>query len=159
MVSIKNEISEVVLFLSSHKHITLTRMAYLNACDMQGGDANGVYFKPPSANSTRRRSRRILFQLLGHCRKDETRPKLRRRNILFQPTQKPVPVYKTSAPKYSRLVLFHCGGFKTCWHRLMLKAPIYVVIFAPYNTSFVSIGRSSMIIDVVIKVLLPPISY
>lgn len=72
---------------------------------------------------------------------------------LLQPSNAPLPEYKTSALKKSRFVLSHYGVFKTCWDWLILIATFYVAIAVPYNASFVSTDRPSMVSDVVVEAL------
>lgn len=55
---------------------------------------------------------------------------------LLQPTEAPLPEYKTAAIEKSRFVLTHYGIFKTCWDWLILVATIYVAIMVPYNAAF-----------------------
>lgn len=64
-----------------------------------------------------------------------------------------MPEYKTTALKKSRLILSHYGGFKTCWDWLILIATFYVAIVVPYNASFISSDRPSMVSDVVVESL------
>ena len=72
---------------------------------------------------------------------------------LLQPSNAPLPEYKTSAIKKSRLILSHYGVFKTCWDWLMLIATFYVAIVVPYNASFVNAERPSMVGDIVVETL------
>lgn len=72
---------------------------------------------------------------------------------LLQPSNTPLPEYKTSALKKSRFVLSHYGLFKTCWDWLILIATFYVAIVVPYNASFVNTDRPSMVSDVVVEAL------
>lgn len=65
----------------------------------------------------------------------------------------PLPEYKTSAIKKSRLILSHYGGFKSCWDWLILIATFYVAIVVPYNASFVNTDRPTMVSDVVVEAL------
>ncbi|KAK6638167.1 hypothetical protein RUM44_008595 [Polyplax serrata] len=107
----------------------------------------------PPANYERRRSRAVLYQLSGHYKQDKIKTKLKLNNTLLQPTNAPLPEYKTSAIKKSRFILSHYGVFKTCWDWLMLIATFYVAIVVPYNASFVTSERPSMVGDIVVETL------
>jgi potassium voltage-gated channel Eag-related subfamily H protein 8 len=72
---------------------------------------------------------------------------------LLQPNSTPLPEYKTAALKKSRFILYHYGIFKSCWDWLILFATLYVAVVVPYNASFVSTDRPSMISDVVVEAL------
>ncbi|XP_024084659.1 potassium voltage-gated channel subfamily H member 8 isoform X3 [Cimex lectularius] len=101
---------------------------------------------PAGVNYGRRRSRAVLYQLSGHYKQDKAKhTKLKLNNSL--------PEYKTSALKKSRLILSHYGVFKTCWDWLILIATFYIAIAVPYNASFVSLERPSMVSDVVVESL------
>lgn len=65
----------------------------------------------------------------------------------------PLPEYKTSAAEKSHFILSHYGGFKSCWDWLILIATFYVAIIVPYNASFVSTDRPTMVSDVVVEAL------
>lgn len=78
---------------------------------------------------------------------------LRLLQTLLQTSNAPLPEYKTSALKKSRLVLSHYGVFKTCWDWLILIATFYVAIVVPYNASFFNSDRPSMVSDVVVEAL------
>lgn len=72
---------------------------------------------------------------------------------LLQPTNAPLPEYKTAALKKSRFVLSHYGLFKSCWDWLILIATFYVAIVVPYNASFVNVDKPSMVSDVIVEAL------
>uniref|UniRef100_A0A1B6DT39 Potassium voltage-gated channel subfamily H member 8 n=1 Tax=Clastoptera arizonana TaxID=38151 RepID=A0A1B6DT39_9HEMI len=154
IVPIKNEKREVVLFLASHKDITHTKMAEMQVCEVYDSGANGnVDPEAPPINYERRRSRAVLYQLSGHYKQDKIKTKLKLNNTLLQASNAPLPEYKTSSIKKSRFVLSHYGVFKTCWDWLILIATFYVAIVVPYNASFISTERPSMVSDVVVETL------
>lgn len=154
IVPIKNEKREVVLFLASHKDVTKSKMEEMTSYEMYDSDANGDLDQDlPPANYDRRRSRAVLYQLSGHYKQDKIKTKLKLNNTLLQPSNAPLPEYKTSAIKKSRLILSHYGVFKTCWDWLMLIATFYVAIVVPYNASFVNAERPSMVGDIVVETL------
>ncbi|XP_043496426.1 potassium voltage-gated channel subfamily H member 8 isoform X1 [Polistes fuscatus] len=151
IVPIKNEKGDVVLFLASHKDITLTKN--LQTCELYECDANGnVDPEAPPANYGRRRSRAVLYQLSGHYKQDN-KHKIKLNNTLLHSTAPPLPEYKTSAIKKSQFIISHYGGFKSCWDWLILLATFYVAIIVPYNASFINIDRPTMVSDVVVEAL------
>ncbi|XP_024084658.1 potassium voltage-gated channel subfamily H member 8 isoform X2 [Cimex lectularius] len=150
IVPIKNEKREVVLFLASHKDITSNKcLIHDHEDDLSPTELNGCLEPdetPAGVNYGRRRSRAVLYQLSGHYKQDKAKhTKLKLNNSL--------PEYKTSALKKSRLILSHYGVFKTCWDWLILIATFYIAIAVPYNASFVSLERPSMVSDVVVESL------
>ncbi|GLH13144.1 Cyclic nucleotide-gated cation channel subunit A [Gryllus bimaculatus] len=154
VVPIKNEKREVVLFLASHKDITHTKMAELQICELPDRDANGnLDPEAPPANYGRRRSRAVLYQLSGHYKQDKIKTKLKLNNTLLQPTAAPLPEYKTAALKKSRFIVSHYGVFRSCWDWFILVATFYVAVVVPYNASFISVDRPSMVSDVVVEAL------
>ena len=103
IVPIKNEKSEVVLFLASHKDITSTRNQFIgmNSLQVPGDDGGGGISStdddedddfPTNGNGTainsldpeapnnynygRRRSRAVLYQLSGHYKPDKPHKKI-----------------------------------------------------------------------------------
>ncbi|KAK0093508.1 hypothetical protein PV326_013384 [Microctonus aethiopoides] len=150
IVPIKNEKGDVVLFLASHKDISYTKVLPLR--ELRDGDANGdLDPEAPSANYGRRRSRAVLYTLSGHYKQDG-KHKMLNKQLLHSPAA-PLPEYKTSAAEKSHFILSHYGGFKSCWDWLILIATFYVAIIVPYNASFVSTDRPTMVSDVVVEAL------
>ncbi|XP_033866598.3 potassium voltage-gated channel subfamily H member 8 [Acipenser ruthenus] len=135
IVPIKNEKSEVVLFLASHKDITDTkkRLATGNSCDTGDEEGQEVYrdTRPPGFNTNRRRSRAVLYHLSGHLQKQE-KGKLKLNNNVFG-EKPPVPEYKVAAIQKSRFILLHYGTFKAGWDWLILLATFYVAVTVPFN--------------------------
>ncbi|RXM27804.1 Potassium voltage-gated channel subfamily H member 8 [Acipenser ruthenus] len=135
IVPIKNEKSEVVLFLASHKDITDTkkRLATGNSCDTGDEEGQEVYrdMRPPGFNTNRRRSRAVLYHLSGHLQKQE-KGKLKLNNNVFG-EKPPVPEYKVAAIQKSRFILLHYGTFKAGWDWLILLATFYVAVTVPFN--------------------------
>ncbi|XP_021960719.1 potassium voltage-gated channel subfamily H member 8 [Folsomia candida] len=157
IVPIKNEKREVVLFLASHKDITHTKVAeFCDVNDVYDSDANGnLDPEAPPANYGRRRSRAVLYQLSGHYTKDRRKSKMKLQNTLLQPTEAPLPEYKTAAIEKSRFILSHYGTFKTCWDWLILVATFYVAVLVPYNAAFGGRNETSYpsVPDVVVEML------
>ncbi|MGH0162860.1 UNVERIFIED_CONTAM: hypothetical protein FKN15_064643, partial [Acipenser sinensis] len=135
IVPIKNEKSEVVLFLASHKDITDTKkhLATGNSCDTGDEEGQEVYrdTRPPGFNTNRRRSRAVLYHLSGHLQKQE-KGKLKLNNNVFG-EKPPVPEYKVAAIQKSRFILLHYGTFKAGWDWLILLATFYVAVTVPFN--------------------------
>uniref|UniRef100_A0A3Q1J0P4 Voltage-gated delayed rectifier potassium channel KCNH4 n=1 Tax=Anabas testudineus TaxID=64144 RepID=A0A3Q1J0P4_ANATE len=124
IVPIKNEKSEVVLFLVSHKDITENK-------DQDHGNESdtGERNRPPGFNMERRRSRAVLYQLSGHLQKqDKTKT-----------NANPVPEYKVADVQKSRFILLHYGAFKAGWDWLILLATFYVAVTVPYNVCFTAV--------------------
>ncbi|RXM36573.1 Potassium voltage-gated channel subfamily H member 8 [Acipenser ruthenus] len=111
IVPIKNEKSEVVLFLASHKDITDTkkRLATGNSCDTGDEEGQEVYrdTRPPGFNTNRRRSRAVLYHLSGHLQKQEK----------------------------GKLKLNNAG-----WDWLILLATFYVAVTVPFNVCISVVG-------------------
>ncbi|XP_021963414.1 potassium voltage-gated channel subfamily H member 8 isoform X2 [Folsomia candida] len=167
IVPITNEKREVVLFLASHKDITQIKRLHSGDDDDDdddpthpyGSDPNGnLDPEAPPANYGRRRSRAVLYQLSGHYMMKPPsgkQTKLKLQNTILQPTEAPLPEYKTAAIEQSRFVLSHYGSFKTCWDWLILVATFYVAVLVPYNAAFGGRNESSVpsVPDVVVEVL------
>ncbi|XP_020299509.1 potassium voltage-gated channel subfamily H member 8 [Pseudomyrmex gracilis] len=151
IVPIKNEKSEVVLFLASHKDITFTKNVQLYELHDSDSSDNIDPEAPPSSYE-RRRSRAVLYQLSGHYKQDN-KHKIKLNNTLLHSTAPPLPEYKTTAIKKSQFILSHYGGFKSCWDWLILIATFYVAIIVPYNASFINTDRPTMVSDVVVEAL------
>ncbi|MGH0158757.1 UNVERIFIED_CONTAM: hypothetical protein FKN15_055520 [Acipenser sinensis] len=142
IVPIKNEKSEVVLFLASHKDITDTkkRLATGNSCDTGDEESQEVYrdTRSPGFNTNRRRSRAVLYHLSGHLQKQE-KGKLKLNNNVFG-EKPPVPEYKVAAIQKSRFILLHYGTFKAGWDWLILLATFYVAVTVPFNVCISMVG-------------------
>ncbi|OXA43454.1 Potassium voltage-gated channel subfamily H member 8 [Folsomia candida] len=165
IVPITNEKREVVLFLASHKDITQIKRLHSGDDDDDdddpthpyGSDPNGnLDPEAPPANYGRRRSRAVLYQLSGHYMMKPPsgkQTKLKLQNTILQPTEAPLPEYKTAAIEQSRFVLSHYGSFKTCWDWLILVATFYVAVLVPYNAAFGGRNESSVpsVPDVVVE--------
>uniref|UniRef100_H2V5I6 Voltage-gated delayed rectifier potassium channel KCNH4 n=1 Tax=Takifugu rubripes TaxID=31033 RepID=H2V5I6_TAKRU len=129
IVPIKNEKSEVVLFLVSHKDIT----------EKTGLEIHKIS-RPPGFNMERRRSRAVLYQLSGHLQKqDKTKSKLKINNSVLGANVNPIPEYKVADIQKSCFVLLHYGTFKAGWDWLILLATFYVAITVPYNVCFTAV--------------------
>nr|XP_019959429.1 PREDICTED: potassium voltage-gated channel subfamily H member 3-like [Paralichthys olivaceus] len=87
IVPIKNEKSEVVLFLVSHKDITENKdqdqdHGIESDTDVETGLEIRQVSRPPGFSMERRRSRAVLYQLSGHLQKqDKTKSKLKINNV------------------------------------------------------------------------------
>uniref|UniRef100_A0A3Q3NIE5 Voltage-gated delayed rectifier potassium channel KCNH4 n=1 Tax=Mastacembelus armatus TaxID=205130 RepID=A0A3Q3NIE5_9TELE len=124
IVPIKNEKSEVVLFLVSHKDITENK-------DLDHGieSDTGERKHEKEKESERRRSRAVLYQLSGHLQKqDKTKT-----------NANPIPEYKVADIQKSRFILLHYGAFKAGWDWLILLATFYVAVTVPYNVCFTAV--------------------
>uniref|UniRef100_A0A8C9YSB1 Voltage-gated delayed rectifier potassium channel KCNH4 n=1 Tax=Sander lucioperca TaxID=283035 RepID=A0A8C9YSB1_SANLU len=132
IVPIKNEKSEVVMFLVSHKDVT------------ENKDETGLEIRPISRpagfNMERRRSRAVLYQLSGHLQKqDKTKTKLKINNSVLGANANPIPEYKVADIQKSRFLLLHYGAFKAGWDWLILLATFYVAVTVPYNVCFTAV--------------------
>ncbi|KAM4602154.1 voltage-gated delayed rectifier potassium channel KCNH8-like [Polymixia lowei] len=144
IVPIKNEKSEVVLFLVSHKDITENKKNQEAGNDSETDEETGLEVhkisRPPGFSSDRRRSRAVLYQLSGHLQKqDKTKSKLKINNNVLGANANPVPEYKVADVQKSRFILLHYGAFKAGWDWLILLATFYVAITVPYNVCFTEI--------------------
>uniref|UniRef100_A0A8C7WUS9 Potassium voltage-gated channel, subfamily H (eag-related), member 3 n=1 Tax=Oryzias sinensis TaxID=183150 RepID=A0A8C7WUS9_9TELE len=135
IVPIKNEKSEVVLFLVSHKDITENKD---RAGESDTGENPPPLGRPSGRSMERRRSRAVLYQLSGHLqRQDKTKSKLKINNTVLGAN--PVPEYKVADVQKSRFILLHYGAFKAGWDWLILLATFYVAITVPYNVCFTAV--------------------
>ncbi|XP_044592116.1 potassium voltage-gated channel subfamily H member 8 isoform X1 [Cotesia glomerata] len=152
IVPIKNEKGDVVLFLASHKDISNEKELLRESGD--GDDLNGdIDPEAPSPNyGGRRRSRGILYTLSGHYNQDG-KHKLHNKPLLHSPSATPLPEYKTSAAEKSSFTVRHYGSFRTTWEWITLVATIYVAVVVPYNASFVSTERSTVVSDVIVEAI------
>ncbi|CAB1433515.1 unnamed protein product [Pleuronectes platessa] len=143
IVPIKNEKSEVVLFLVSHKDITENKdQDHGNESDTDEETGLEIHqvSRPPGFSSERRRSRAVLYQLSGHLQKqDKTKSKLKINNSVLGANANPVPEYKVADVQRSRLILLHYGAFKAGWDWLILLATFYVAVTVPYNVCFTAV--------------------
>ncbi|MEQ2209874.1 Potassium voltage-gated channel subfamily H member 3, partial [Xenoophorus captivus] len=141
IVPIKNEKSEVVLFLVSHKDITENKdLDHGNDSDTDeeiGLEIRQVN-RPPGCNMERRRSRAVLYQLSGHLQKQD-KTKLKINNSVLGANANPIPEYKVADVQKSRFILLHYGAFKAGWDWLILLATFYVAITVPYNVCFTAV--------------------
>uniref|UniRef100_A0A3B4AW96 Voltage-gated delayed rectifier potassium channel KCNH4 n=1 Tax=Periophthalmus magnuspinnatus TaxID=409849 RepID=A0A3B4AW96_9GOBI len=130
IVPIKNEKSDVVLFLVSHKDIT----------ENKNIDHIHRVTRPSGFSAERRRSRAVLYQLSGHLQKqDKTKSKLKINNSVLTANANPIPEYKVADIQKSRFILLHYGAFKAGWDWLILLATFYVAITVPYNVCFTAV--------------------
>uniref|UniRef100_A0A3B3TW03 Voltage-gated delayed rectifier potassium channel KCNH4 n=1 Tax=Poecilia latipinna TaxID=48699 RepID=A0A3B3TW03_9TELE len=137
IVPIKNEKSEVVLFLVSHKDITENKD--LDRDEETGLEVHPVN-RPPGCNMERRRSRAVLYHLSGHLQKqDKTKSKLKINNSVLGANANPIPEYKVADVQKSRFILLHYGAFKAGWDWLILLATFYVAVTVPYNVCFTAV--------------------
>ncbi|RVE75469.1 hypothetical protein OJAV_G00016870 [Oryzias javanicus] len=141
IVPIKNEKSEVVLFLVSHKDITENKD---RASESDTDEENSLEVhkvgRPSGCNMERRRSRAVLYQLSGHLQKqDKTKSKLKINNTVLGANANPVPEYKVADVQKSRFILLHYGTFKAGWDWLILLATFYVAVTVPYNVCFTAV--------------------
>ncbi|KAM9829096.1 voltage-gated delayed rectifier potassium channel KCNH8-like isoform 7-T8 [Syngnathus typhle] len=143
IVPIKNEKSEVVLFLVSQKDITENKdLDFDNESDTN--EETGLEVQPISRPAgftmERRRSRAVLYQLSGHLQKqDKTKSKLNINNSVLGANANPVPEYKVAEIQKSRFILLHYGTFKAGWDWLILLATFYVAVTVPYNVCFTAV--------------------
>nr|XP_033479043.1 potassium voltage-gated channel subfamily H member 3-like [Epinephelus lanceolatus] len=143
IVPIKNEKSEVVLFLVSQKDITENKdldHGNESETDEETGLEIRQISRPPGFNMERRRSRAVLYQLSGHLQKqDKTKTKLKINNSVLGANANPVPEYKVADVQKSRFILLHYGAFKAGWDWLILLATFYVAVTVPYNVCFTAV--------------------
>ncbi|XP_056157061.1 potassium voltage-gated channel subfamily H member 3-like [Lampris incognitus] len=144
IVPIKNEKSEVVLFLVSHKDITENKKDQDHSNESETDEETGLEVhrisRPPAFSSERRRSRAVLYQLSGHLQKqDKTKTKLKINNSVLGANANPIPEYKVADIQKSRFILLHYGAFKAGWDWLILLATFYVAITVPYNVCFTAV--------------------
>ncbi|KAA8579795.1 hypothetical protein FQN60_006888 [Etheostoma spectabile] len=143
IVPIKNEKSEVVMFLVSHKDVTENKdVDHDNESDID--KETGLEIRPVSRpagfNVERRRSRAVLYQLSGHLQKqDKTKSKLKINNSVLGANANPIPEYKVADIQKSRFLLLHYGAFKAGWDWLILLATFYVAVTVPYNVCFTAV--------------------
>ncbi|XP_029985864.1 potassium voltage-gated channel subfamily H member 8-like, partial [Sphaeramia orbicularis] len=144
IVPIKNEKSEVVLFLVSHKDITENKNHFDHGDESETDEETGLEVhrisRPQGYSMERRRSRAVLYQLSGHLQKrDKTKSKLKINNNVLGANANPVPEYKVADVHKSRFILLHYGAFKAGWDWLILLATFYVAVTVPYNVCFMAV--------------------
>ncbi|XP_068092212.1 potassium voltage-gated channel subfamily H member 8 isoform X2 [Hyperolius riggenbachi] len=180
IVPIKNEKGDVVLFLSSFKDITDTKiklaqeekkeetpflllpliekMAWKQADGRRASDRE-KYRKGKAGShfeAARRRSRAVLYHISGHLqRRDKNKLKLNK-NVFVDKAA--IPEYKVSDAKKTKFVILHFSTFKAAWDWLILLATFYVAVTVPYNVSFVdnddlSSTRSTTVSDISVEIL------
>uniref|UniRef100_A0A3B4AWG8 Potassium voltage-gated channel, subfamily H (eag-related), member 3 n=1 Tax=Periophthalmus magnuspinnatus TaxID=409849 RepID=A0A3B4AWG8_9GOBI len=114
IVPIKNEKSDVVLFLVSHKDITENKNID-HANESETGESDAHRQKHLSLYN----SRRMASVLTANAN--------------------PIPEYKVADIQKSRFILLHYGAFKAGWDWLILLATFYVAITVPYNVCFTAV--------------------
>ncbi|XP_072295847.1 voltage-gated delayed rectifier potassium channel KCNH8-like [Eucyclogobius newberryi] len=143
IVPIKNEKSEVVLFLVSHKDITENKsLDHGNESETDAETGLQIHHvsRPSGFSAERRRSRAVLYQLSGHLQKqDKTKSKLKINSSVLTANANPIPEYKVAEIQKSRFILLHYGAFKAGWDWLILLATFYVAITVPYNVCFTAV--------------------
>ncbi|XP_071822601.1 voltage-gated inwardly rectifying potassium channel KCNH3-like isoform X2 [Apostichopus japonicus] len=138
IVPIKNEKSEVVLFLASHKDIskqkTTSDRDSEDAEDESNSDSDSLVDGPPANyNYNRRRSRAVLYHLSGHLKQQEKKKrKLKLNSRLLAPKPTNLPEYKVAAMKKSRFIVLHYSTFKSIWDWWVLLATLYIAVVVPY---------------------------
>uniref|UniRef100_A0A8D0GUS0 Voltage-gated delayed rectifier potassium channel KCNH8 n=1 Tax=Sphenodon punctatus TaxID=8508 RepID=A0A8D0GUS0_SPHPU len=155
IVPIKNEKGDVVLFLSSFKDITDTKVKICvedrKEEKFKGRGRAGSHF-----DSARRRSTAVLYHISGHLQRRE-KNKLKINNNVF--VDKPAfPEYKVSDAKKSKFILLHFSTFKAGWDWLILLATFYVAVTVPYNVCFIgndelATTRSTTVSDIAVEIL------
>uniref|UniRef100_A0A3P8S4H5 Potassium voltage-gated channel, subfamily H (eag-related), member 3 n=1 Tax=Amphiprion percula TaxID=161767 RepID=A0A3P8S4H5_AMPPE len=113
IVPIKNEKSEVVLFLVSHKDITENK-------DLDHGNESDIGERKCGKESEALSINVLVQSVLGA-------------------NANPVPEYKVADIQKSRFILLHYGAFKAGWDWLILLATFYVAITVPYNVCFTAV--------------------
>nr|XP_028606735.1 potassium voltage-gated channel subfamily H member 8 [Podarcis muralis] len=155
IVPIKNEKGDVVLFLSSFKDITDTKVK-VSLEDKKEEKFKGRGRAGSHFDSARRRSRAVLYHISGHLQRRE-KNKLKINNNVF--VDKPAfPEYKVSDAKKSKFILLHFSTFKAGWDWLILLATFYVAVTVPYNVCFIgnddlSTTRSTTVSDIAVEIL------
>ncbi|XP_056375924.1 potassium voltage-gated channel subfamily H member 8 isoform X2 [Hyla sarda] len=155
IVPIKNEKGDVVLFLSSFKDITDTKVKI-----SQEDKKEEKYRSRGKAGShfeaARRRSRAVLYHISGHLqRREKNKLKLNKNVFVDKPA---IPEYKVSDAKKTKFIILHFSTFKAAWDWLILLATFYVAVTVPYNVSFVdnddlSSTRSTTVSDISVEIL------
>ncbi|XP_075683334.1 voltage-gated delayed rectifier potassium channel KCNH8 isoform X3 [Rhinoderma darwinii] len=155
IVPIKNEKGDVVLFLSSFKDITDTKVKIVQEDKREekyrSRGKSGSHFE-----AARRRSRAVLYHISGHLqRREKNKLKLNKNVFVDKPA---IPEYKVSDAKKTKFIILHFSTFKAAWDWLILLATFYVAVTVPYNVSFVdnddlSSTRSTTVSDISVEIL------
>ncbi|OWF51387.1 Potassium voltage-gated channel subfamily H member 8 [Mizuhopecten yessoensis] len=171
IIPIKNEKSQIVLFLVSYKDISRDRSSSTDVQEKESSDDDSddeldENFRPPNVrcradmpsncNYQRRRSRAVLYHLSGQFEKqNKAKSKLQKLNKLTESISGKMPEYKVQEVKKSRYVISHYGIFKIGWDWLILLCTFYTAIMVPYNAAFTRENnyRSSIYSDVVVEIL------
>uniref|UniRef100_A0A3B3Z355 PAC domain-containing protein n=1 Tax=Poecilia mexicana TaxID=48701 RepID=A0A3B3Z355_9TELE len=125
IVPIKNEKSEVVLFLVSHKDITENK-------DLDRGNDSDTAFQAFMVSWV------MFWFLVPFCLKS-----------VLGANANPIPEYKVADVQKSRFILLHYGAFKAGWDWLILLATFYVAVTVPYNVCFTAVEiREDVIVAV-----------
>ncbi|XP_032093493.1 potassium voltage-gated channel subfamily H member 4 [Thamnophis elegans] len=156
IVPIKNEKSEVVLFLFSFKDISKNRgKNHLNEKKEEKPQCK----KTRSSHLwvARKQGRTALNHLTRQFNKKE-RTEMKINSDVFE--NKPsVPEYKVAYVQKSRFILLHYSIFKALWDWLILLATFYVAVTVPYNVCFtdaedsLTAARSTIVSDIVVEML------
>uniref|UniRef100_A0A8D3A3B7 Voltage-gated inwardly rectifying potassium channel KCNH3 n=1 Tax=Scophthalmus maximus TaxID=52904 RepID=A0A8D3A3B7_SCOMX len=129
IVPIKNEKSEVVLFLLSFKDVS---ESYGKGYHHGPGDGEEKSDQSHFSQA-RERGRTVLHQLTNLFTKRGNR------KLSDSVFQKPsLPEYKVAAVKKSRFILLHYSISKALWDWLILLATFYVAVTVPYDVCFAS---------------------
>ncbi|XP_061164070.1 potassium voltage-gated channel subfamily H member 8-like isoform X2 [Saccostrea echinata] len=170
IVPIKNEKSQVVLFLVSHKDVSHGDGIKENSDSGTEDDLDesskrlvktrcqaGVEL-PSNCNYQRRRSRAVLYHLSGQFdRHNRAKSKLQQLNKLTGSISGKMPEYKVQEVKKSKYVISHYGIFKIGWDWLILLCTFYTAIMVPYNAAFTDMendnSKSSLYSDIVVEIM------
>ncbi|KAL5005757.1 hypothetical protein ScPMuIL_016915 [Solemya velum] len=175
IVPIKNEKSQVVLFLVSHKDITRDKGSTLepppekesSEDNTSDDDAEEEQYRARARRCEmnlhgdfryqRRRSRAVLYQLSGQFGKqNKAKSKLQQFNKNLHSISGKMPEYKVQEVTKSPFIIVHYGIFKIGWDWLILLCTFYTAIMVPFNAAFITIhggSRSSIYSDVVVEIL------
>ncbi|XP_030591638.1 potassium voltage-gated channel subfamily H member 4a [Archocentrus centrarchus] len=158
IVPIKNEKSEVVLFLLSFKEVTESH-GKKHHYPQRDGAAHQYRNSSQSHFSQARGGGRTILHHLNRLFTKRNKKKLP--NSVFQKPS--LPEYKVAAVKRSRFILLHYSVFKALWDWLILLATFYVAVTVPYNVCFVShdegddrrplVSRSTIGSDIAVEML------
>ncbi|XP_069107676.1 voltage-gated delayed rectifier potassium channel KCNH8-like isoform X2 [Argopecten irradians] len=170
IIPIKNEKSQIVLFLVSYKDISRDRSSSTDVPEKESSEEDDSdddldeNFRPPNmrcradmpsnCNYQRRRSRAVLYHLSGQFEKqNKAKSKLQKLNKLTESISGKMPEYKVQEVKKSRYVISHYGIFKIGWDWLILLCTFYTAIMVPYNAAFTreKNHRSSIYSDVLVE--------
>ncbi|CAM9339275.1 unnamed protein product [Lampetra fluviatilis] len=160
IVPIRNEKREVVLFLASFKDISDTKRGPAQDSVKEAAEERPRQKGQTGSgfNTSRRRSRAVLYHLSGHLQRQDN-SKLKLKNNVFGPEKSALPEYKVAAAQRSRFILLHYGTFKAGWDWLILLATFYVAVTVPYNVCFLNSdeqcksSRSTMVSDITSEIL------